>query len=92
MKDHALPARVPAKASRAGEHWILVPDGPGRVAVVNETGYLVFKQCDGSRPESGIAEALAGMTGGDPAVILRDVAAYLGQLEAAGLITRQHRG
>lgn len=88
MKDSGQrPNAEPATVKRSGDHWVLVPAGPGEVAVVNATGHYVFNLCDGTRSEDDIARSLAETTGAEATAAQQDVSAYLERLGAAGLLT-----
>lgn len=57
------PRRAPANVKRTGDYWVLVPEGPAEVAVVNATGHHIFQLCDGSRSAASIATEIAVATG-----------------------------
>ena len=86
--DGPRPKRVPANIKRTGDYWVLVPGESGDVTVVNETGHRVFQQCDGSRSQTEIAQAIAATADVDVAEVEHDVAAFLAHLESAGLLTQ----
>jgi len=76
----------------AGE-FILVPVRQRAVDLksvftLNETGAFIWGLIDGSRPDSGIEEAVAAAFRVGPDQARQDVAELLGQLESAGLISR----
>jgi hypothetical protein len=87
--EPSLAARAAADVQRTGEYWVLIPQGPGQVAVVNDTGHRVYQHCDGTTTDAAITAAITGASGTDPEVVARDVAAFLAQLLSAGLLTRQ---
>jgi coenzyme PQQ biosynthesis protein PqqD len=60
---------------------------PERGLELNDTAAAVLKLCDGTRSEEAIADALAGDGArGDPAVVRRDVAAFLAEMKRRGLV------
>ncbi len=71
--DGPGPKRVPANVKRTGNYWVLVREESRDVAVVNETGHRVFQQCDGSRSQADIAQAIAATADVDVANVKRDV-------------------
>lgn len=58
------------------------------VFTLNETGAFIWGLIDGTMTDRGIEEALAREFSVDPVQARRDAGALLGQLEAAGLISR----
>lgn len=88
MSGHdPLPLHVPVSAQRCGQYWILVPgDAAGNVAVVNDMGYRIFAQCDGSRSHATIARAVAERDDAALELVHRDVDAFLAHLSSIGLL------
>ncbi len=82
----ARPVRASVTIKQAGDYWVLVPQEPRDVVVVNSTGHHVFAQCDGSHSCEGIARQIAAETGGDVETVLRDVVAFIRRLEDVGLL------
>lgn len=58
------------------------------VFTLNETGAFVWGLIDGTMTDRGIEEALVRDFSVEPVQARRDVSELLGQLEAAGLISR----
>lgn len=88
--EHCRPCRLPASVQRAGVYWVLVPDEPVEVAVVNATGHRVFQLCDGSRSVASIAQEIADETSADVEAVTTDVTRYVAKLEQAGLLRSEN--
>lgn len=86
MTSGTGPARVPARITRTGEYWVIIPEHGGHVVVLNDTGRTTLELCDGSRSPSGIAKVIAAATGADPTRVSGDVRDFLKRIEQAGLL------
>lgn len=89
VDDDTRPLRAQVTPKRAGDYWVLVPKDDVDVAVINNMGYHVFRQCDGSRSCEEIAKAIATETGDDLDAVRSDVVAFVTRLEGAGLLRTQ---
>lgn len=86
MTSGTGPARVPARITRTGEYWVIIPETGGDVVVLNDTGRTAFELCDGSRSPGGIAEVIVAATGADPTRVSGDIQEFLKRMEEAGLL------
>lgn len=85
------PSTVPRKSERLatravdGKAVVVVLDAR-KLHTLNKVGTRVFELCDGERDVAAITAQIAGEFGADPAVVQRDVIAFLTRLIAEGAV------
>lgn len=81
---------IDAAIQHAGDHWVVVPNRPDlNVLVINATGREVLRSCDGTVRFEDICEHLASTFGTTTATVRDDVAAFLNEVAAAGIVERE---
>ncbi|WP_019852748.1 PqqD family protein [Actinopolyspora mortivallis] len=84
MRPDARPCQTPVTTSPAGTQWVLIPDSDeAAVVVVNDTGYRVLAQCDGTRSLREITETIAVGTN----ITENEVSTFLDHVHRCGLVT-----
>jgi radical SAM protein with 4Fe4S-binding SPASM domain len=66
-------------------HLFLHPDRP-RWAIANAIGWEIVQLCDGTRDVASIASVLSERYNQDDSIVIKDVQAFLGSLDRAGLL------